>query len=372
MPSKTSPLADFNFRAGQGFDFAYFNRYKLSFVTSGAENVVRVSTRGDLFTIVNQSEMGENELFAGSFDEVGEKFKAIQDAVFPKSCSTKTNWWKVLGVSLLVLLGATFLKPVVATAPQYRGPSFDQQLTPAQMRELLGVITGNTAPGIDPNKLPDIPVSPETTKTDTVPVSSGGVLGLPAYQPDLYKDGAAEKPKSAQPENPVPPPAQNPAAEAKPVADAKPVASAAPTGSDATALKNQVATSLKQSGMSKEDAERALREISMLSPSQLSEASLDSLPPNVRQLLLDQIAADKDSKSTEAKNTDESSQGGVPNKLIMLPQQVVDNYRGHDGISSLPENSSWQARGNPSVRLPLPGGGDIKSVDDLKAFGVQP
>jgi hypothetical protein len=89
-------------------------------------------------------------------------------------------------------------------------------------------------------------------------------------------------------------------------------------------------------------------------------------------MLLDQVQADADASDEPGTAPKDNVQDGVPTKLIMLPEQVIDGYRGHDGIASLPENSSWQARGNPAVHIPLPGGGDIKSVEDLKAFGVQP
>lgn len=63
---------------------------------------------------------------------------------------------------------------------------------------------------------------------------------------------------------------------------------------------------------------------------------------------------------------------GAPNfKITKIPANIVDGYRDADGIASIPEQDSWLAAGG-SVRLPLPGGGDIFNVEDFESFFLQP
>ncbi|MNL69458.1 hypothetical protein D3C87_1943220 [compost metagenome] len=58
--------------------------------------------------------------------------------------------------------------------------------------------------------------------------------------------------------------------------------------------------------------------------------------------------------------------------MNILPSEVVDKFRGKDGVATIPENYSWYARTGGPVSIPLPGGGDIKHPDDFKDFGLQP
>ncbi len=369
MTLKTASTDAFDFQPGQGFDFAYLNSDKVTFAAGGLETVVRISTRGDLFTIVSQVGDEQTELFAGTYDEVGAHFQTIRERVFPKKRppSNAGRWKLLVGASVLtmaaILLGMSISTTLrVDSEPR---PALAPAMSPDDMRMLREYLMGPLAAG----KLPNHNGSSQAQATDQTPVHDGGnMLGVPSYQPDLYKDQKPGVPVSTSAAAPDPV-----KSDIKIESGAKPDESgraAEPVkAEDVGGLKEKVSAALKESKLTKEQAEKALNEISMLTPEQMQGASLDNLPPEVRQMVLDQVQTDAQSKPDP--QTD-NQQGGIPTKIIMLPEQVIDGYRGHDGIASLPENSSWQARGNPAVRLPLPGGGDIKTVDDLKAFGVQP
>jgi hypothetical protein len=58
--------------------------------------------------------------------------------------------------------------------------------------------------------------------------------------------------------------------------------------------------------------------------------------------------------------------------MNILPSEVVNKFRGKDGIATIPENYSWYARSGGPVAIPLPGGGDIKKPEDLIDFGLNP
>jgi hypothetical protein len=93
----------------------------------------------------------------------------------------------------------------------------------------------------------------------------------------------------------------------------------------------------------------------------VTEEMLGSLPPEMAKLLTDSgvgvdIGAQEDGGGT----------------MRILPNEVIDHYRGKDGIASIPENYSWYSRKGGAINLPWPGGGDIKRVEDFKAFGLKP
>jgi hypothetical protein len=55
---------------------------------------------------------------------------------------------------------------------------------------------------------------------------------------------------------------------------------------------------------------------------------------------------------------------------VKLSDDVVNATRGNDGIPTIPAEDTWTAT-EGLVRLPLPGGGDVRSPDDLKQFGLK-
>jgi hypothetical protein len=277
---------------------------------------------------------------------------------------------------------------------------------------------GNTTnPGANaPQKQMPMNIKPNpepVTQKDGTPVTLGNDIGLPSYSPDLYKDDTQKGPQTAPKSEttdgqnaskdtkadskpstvPAPPELKSEKSfEATPKSnsevskpDAEKVNTDKPGSGDQSkadnTLKDAVASNLK--GMSAEQAADALRKISMLSPDQLQGQSLDSLPVEIQSLIKKAVSdsATKTAPQKTSNATDSASSApgelttdgnGVPTKLIILPTPVIDQYRTDDGIASIPENQSWQARGNPTVHLPLPGGGDVKSVDDLKKFGFEP
>ena len=67
-----------------------------------------------------------------------------------------------------------------------------------------------------------------------------------------------------------------------------------------------------------------------------------------------------------------SATPGAPSfSITKIPANVVDSYRDADGIASIPDQNSWLAAGG-TVRLPLPGGGDLRSTEDFESFSLQP
>lgn len=128
---------------------------------------------------------------------------------------------------------------------------------------------------------------------------------------------------------------------------------------------NKAVGTLVDKGMTKYQALDVLNKLEALSTTDLTEITpemLSSLPHEIVQMLKEKGIVDPESMT---------GQGGTPYAIIRLPEETVRKFRGKDGIASIPEANSWASRGN-SVSIPLPGGGDIKTPEDLKAFGLQP
>ena len=57
--------------------------------------------------------------------------------------------------------------------------------------------------------------------------------------------------------------------------------------------------------------------------------------------------------------------------LVRLPASVRRSYVDEFGLPTVPAADTWTSLGG-GLRIPLPGGGDISSVEDLEVFGLEP
>jgi len=180
----------------------------------------------------------------------------------------------------------------------------------------------------------------------------------------------AKAPAAAPAAAPVPAPAptQESSKEVKPAADPAPQPERKPAAApektiDHGAIKSAI-DGMVRSGMSTEDQARLMAQLQQLGgdTGEITPQMLRALPHEVARILVESGVVDQ---------ADLDGPGGVPYRIIRLPDTVMERYRGKDGIASIPERDSWVSTGN-SVKLPLPGGGDIKSPDDIKSFGLTP
>ncbi len=113
-------------------------------------------------------------------------------------------------------------------------------------------------------------------------------------------------------------------------------------------------------GMSQDQIRQLLMDLQSL-----NAGGADGITPEMLQSLPEEIAA---MLADQGMNLDGPNAG----TMNILPSEVVDKFRGKDGIASIPENYSWYARSGGPVSIPLPGGGDIKKPEDLIDFGLNP
>lgn len=130
-------------------------------------------------------------------------------------------------------------------------------------------------------------------------------------------------------------------------------------------LAQTAVTNMLSSGMSAEQAQTVMAQLERLNtipPDELTTEMLAGLPHDLVKLLKDSGISDP--KKQEGEN-------GVPFAMIRLPEGVIDQFRGKDGIPSIPTNDSYAALGN-KITLQLPGGGDIRTPEDMLGFGFKP
>jgi hypothetical protein len=106
-----------------------------------------------------------------------------------------------------------------------------------------------------------------------------------------------------------------------------------------------------------------LEQMMEMDPAAITPAMLAKLPHEIAQTLRNSGVIGNPNAIPE--------RGDAPYAAIRLPEGVIDKYRGKDGIPSIPENDTFAALGN-KIPLQLPGGGDIRTPEDLRLFGFEP
>ena len=93
------------------------------------------------------------------------------------------------------------------------------------------------------------------------------------------------------------------------------------------------------------------------------------VPPEIVAALPHEIAASL--KAMDALPTAEETATAAGRRLVTLPETVRRRWRDDVGLPTVPPADTWTALGG-GLRIPLPAGGDISTVEDLEAFGLEP
>ncbi len=375
---RQSGFSDFDFNIGSSSEYVLVGSDHVIFSTGGILQRISIATpdkgSSGSWRIESLTEGEVNILYEGNFIQVEERFRLIKERARGEApANRRTTFTSLLLVSLLTAVSACALLHLThAHQPKSHVSGQDQvdfselvdamKMSGMDYSQLLPSLADRS--NLSPEALRQVgkeltkavPEVKPQAQAETKPATEGSAqdAGLPKYSPDLYKDDQTLPPQK--------PAEQTAGDKVGQSTDTK-------LGKE---LDAEIAAELKK--LSPTEAAEVLRKISMLTPGQMKGDALATLPPNLRNLI-ERTNSEGNSAPDQTKpapgivTTDEK---GVPTKLIMLPPKVIDDYRTHDGISSIPENSSWQARGNPTVHIPLPGGGDIQSVSDLEKFGLKP
>lgn len=243
-------------------------------------------------------------------------------------------------------------------APTFALPVFDPRAFEAEAQKTKSV-EPKTEPVAEAEKI-DPPAKTEATKPaeEAKPVEEAPKAPETAKEPEKAPEAPKQNDAGVNP-NPQPPTSDK-KAEAPANTEFKPI-----TQEEARQQADKVVDTLLRSGMNHQQAGDVLQTLEALASTDYAEITpemLSKLPHEVALLLRENgIIGDV----MEPAYTD-----GIPHRIIRLPDSVVDKYRGKDGIPSIPEANSWAATGN-TVRIPPPGGGDLKAPEDFARFGIQ-
>lgn len=115
----------------------------------------------------------------------------------------------------------------------------------------------------------------------------------------------------------------------------------------------------------------AAQAVKALDQIKTSLADTGEIPPEVLREIPHEIAKALRDAGVNLTAGERREAGRKVSAVVRLPETAIEGFRGRDGIASIPDSNSWVlTEGN--VRLPLPGGGDIRTVDNMKEFGLQP
>lgn len=335
-------------------------------------------------------------IFSGDKEEAGR----VLDAIAGKAAKVRSVNERVLAVLAAIGLAATGyaiggLYPSrgdnAPAAIAYQ-PSADPTIVARVVPPSTGLppvpetIGGPAAPTEDRSGIP--PQAPPRTLASEPPRSTPPAIALP----DGSKTAAATDAKAAEASKPSPsvstPPTKAPEAAQAPQEGRLPSVAAndAPKASTvaqdglaaraATAVANADAATtaarkdLEQKGAEAMvgEAEQLKRVVNMLSNGEkVTPEMVAQLPHEIAQRLRAAgvvLTAEENATVTKATT-------GREFRIVNLPPALIDRHRDADGVPTIPGANSWASTGG-NVIIPLPGGGEIRSPDDLTAFNLQP
>lgn len=224
-------------------------------------------------------------------------------------------------------------------------------------------------------------------KQEAAPLTKNNVYGsqtAPTVLPPGSSPVAVQAQANSMPKASGAKPAAQPVA-AAPVAKPAETVTAAPVAGTASALANKaevarqeteasIAAARKDVGekgveKSQADKDKLMAVLSSLERGEkISMAVVSQLDHEVAQRLREAgVVASAEDEAVLAKATT-----GQEYRIVRLPAAAIDRYRDKDGIPTVPDSNSWAATGG-NVRVPLPGGGEMKTAEDMqRAFGLQP
>jgi hypothetical protein len=215
--------------------------------------------------------------------------------------------------------------------------------------------------------------------------STIGDIGLPAYNPAMYSGGTLDEDivqtaDEAEATKVPTEPSTTVSVETKPEPKPEPVEKVTPPKAEEKGASTEKPTDQSKATQHEafqKDAEAAIKRLIgngmsdgdvrnlLMNLQQLNAGGDQGITPEMLRALPEEVAALLADQGMEL-------DGPGSGTMNILPSEVVDGFRGKDGVATIPENYSWYARSGGPVSIPLPGGGDIKHPDDFKDFGLQP
>jgi hypothetical protein len=259
-----------------------------------------------------------------------------------------------------------------AEAPPLMAPGGPLNFKPAKVKQVgsdaaAPAASPQPAPGVVPvpKELPSLPRAEAATTVDVAALTD--VLPARETAGPVPKITVAVGEAPAISVEPVPSQAQTAATKIDAGKDAKPEAKSgdkAPDGKD-----GEKVAPTGVSPMSPAEAQELLKTLEQIK-SQAAEGG-ELTPELLKQLPMDVARRLVGTGIATVSPQERSERAQRMARIVRLPANVINNYRGRDGIASIPEQDTWVANGG-RITIPLPGGGDVLEPGILKEFGLAP
>lgn len=364
----------------------------------GAEGAVRIRFEADGASgrLISTGTGGDVLVAEGPTGQIIDMFARLRSEAVPARRGrglTTLSSGVAAAALVLVGLGGGYFANRATQAPAFDGVALQRALSASQGAR-MGAPSPEAVAGAHAALPRSVPMPAELPSLDDAPASKPAPTAsvapsVPARKPTPVAKAAeaipapAAAPATAAPATAAPaaaagapaevaakPPApvveEAKAVDAKP-AEAAPTADAKPSKSERT-LSGPEAISAAIARMNPYEAQRAVKTLddiktSLSDTGEISPELLREIPHEIAMALRDAGVNLTPGERREA--------GRKSAAVVRLPSSAIETFRGRDGIASIPDSNSWVLT-DGNVRLPLPGGGDIRTVESMTEFGLQP
>lgn len=224
-----------------------------------------------------------------------------------------------------------------------------------------------------PKDLPPIIAAPSPAASTTQLASVQPKDALTAPQPPLIvpvkPSAETAAPQAAINGKPEPKAEPNAKSEIKSEAKSEDMSASKPDGKPEDKAVAETTLASGDKPMTPAQAQQLLQTLEKL---RTKVSSGDEIPPEILKQLPNEIAKRLVATGVATLSpTDRREAAQRLARVVRLPSEVVTARRGPDGIPDVTESNFWAANSG-KISIPLPGGGDIRSPDVLKQFGLQP
>jgi hypothetical protein len=356
--------------------------------TEGAARI-RFEAQGGTARLVSSGTGGDVVVAEGTTAQIVDMFASLRAQAQPRRRVGIGTGTAAAAAVAAVLLGGGFLATQIRPSSP---PAFDAVALQNALKA-SGAMRPPTQAATAPEAAPktaarSVAIPDELPSLDAPPELPVPVRVAPAA-PEAAKPPAttqAQPAKQPEPQMPLPnPDAQTRTAGATSDADkavtavpalATPPAAAAPQDEPVKRAETEAAPKLSgpeaiMAAIGRMNPIEAAQAVKALDQIKTSLADTGEIPPEVLREIPHEIAKALRDAGVNLTAGERREAGRKVSAVVRLPETAIEGFRGRDGIASIPDSNSWVlTEGN--VRLPLPGGGDIRTVDNMKEFGLQP
>lgn len=357
----------------------------------GVEGTVRIrfEASGASGKLVSSGVGGDVVVAEGPTAQIIDMFAQLRSQAIPRRRGRSLRAATAgVAASVLVLLavGGGIVGLRATQAPTFDGPALQRVLNASQGAR-MGVQAHDAFPGMQGSAARSVPMPAEMPSLDDAPtrkaapakpeaaVRAPEPVAKALASPPAAAPAAAAKATAADPLPNAAPAAATALApstadaktpEAKPEARGDAVAAAPPASDRKASGQEAVAAAIAR--MNPLEAQRAVKTLddiktSLSDTGEISPELLREIPHEIAMALRDAGVNLTPGERREA--------GRKSVSVVRLPASATEAFRGRDGISSVPDSNSWVLT-DGNVRLPLPGGGDIRTVEAMTDFGLKP